>query len=267
MQSTSISSIRKAMLGVLAALSLAGTVAAFESTPAHADDGVIAEWSGRTRLGVAQNSWHWWGQCRVRDMNGGSWGWYLRASTGVNAPTFRIHHGMLAGYTATGGPGGVGCPTSDEFSWAGGVRQNFTNGFLYWRSGMSRAVAAINGRPSRYAFDRLGQAYTNETNNGRWSGWCLRFAYLANGRKWSTTDRAIWEWNEAVRRGVAHKGDANPPAGAIVYYSWGDYGHAGISVGDGWVISTQGTMGQAQAVRIHTLNGAGLPYLGWAMPL
>jgi hypothetical protein len=44
------------------------------------------------------------GPCRVSDFDIGSWGWYLRPSTGVNAPTMHIHHGMLQDYTAAGGP-------------------------------------------------------------------------------------------------------------------------------------------------------------------
>lgn len=261
-----LSGLVLATLGVSAPMP-ASLMPATVAPAVHADDGVIAEWQGTTLIGRAQNQWHWWGSCRVQDMNGGAWGWYLRGSTSVTAPSYRIHHGMLAGYTATGGPNGVGCTTSNEFAWAGGVRQNFSNGFLYWQSGMSRAVAARNGTPAGYALARLGQVSTSETSNGRWSGWCLRFSYLANGRQWSTTDRAIWEWNEAVRRGVARAGDRNPPVGAIVYYSWADYGHAGIHVGDGWVVSTQGQLGEAKPVRIHRFDGIGLPYLGWAPPL
>jgi hypothetical protein len=239
---------------------------ALPATPARADDGVIAEFSGGTLLGVAQNDWHWWGTCRVRDFNGGAWGWYLRASTGVYAPTMHIRHGMLQGYTATGGPGTVGCPTSEEFGWYRGVRQNFTNGYLYWQPGMSRAIAAVNGTATRWAMDQLGQTYTSSTTTGRWSGWCLRFSYLAHGRAWSVTGSAKLEWERAVRLGRANT-SWNPARGAIVYYNWADLGHAGVFIGDGWVVSTQGGVYDALPVRLHQIGGIGLTYRGWAWPL
>lgn len=69
--------------------------------------------------------------------------------------------------------------------WRGGMRQNFSGGnYMYWRSDMGRAVAAIGG-PTRFAMDRLDETTTGSTSNGRWSGWCLRFAYLAHGRSWA----------------------------------------------------------------------------------
>jgi hypothetical protein len=260
---------------LLAALLMASTVAVVAAVSlgapvAQADDGVVAEWSSnRTLLGVAKNSWHWWGNCRARDFNGGSWGWYVRASTGINAPTFHIRHGMLQGYTASGGPVRIGCPTSEEFGWKGAVRQNFTNGFLYWQQGMTRAIAAVNGTGARLALERLGEVATPLTDTGRWSGWCLRFAYLANGRNnGSVMGNAIGEWREAVRTGKGHAADRNPPAGAVVYYEGGDDGHAGVYIGDGWVVSTAGYWWEAKPVRLHQIVPLpGLQYRGWAMPL
>lgn len=259
--------VRRLLTAVLSVtLIISPVTSTLSASPALADDGVVAEFSGGTRLGVAQNNWHWWGNCRVRDFNGGSWGWYLRASTGVNAPTMRIHHGMLQGYTANGGPGGVGCPTSEEFGWYRGVRQNFTNGYLYWQSGMSRAIAAVNNTATRWAMDRLGETYTGATGTGRWSGWCLRFSYLAHNRAWSTTGSARLEWDNAVRSGRANA-NWSPGRGAIVYYDWGQYGHAGIFIGDGWAVSTQGAESNALPVRLHQVGGIGLTYRGWAWPL
>jgi hypothetical protein len=236
------------------------------AAPAHADDSVVAEFAGGTVQGVAQNDWHWWGSCRVRDFNGGSWGWYLRASTGYSAPTMHIHHGMLQGYTANGGPGTLGCPTSEEFGWYRGVRQNFSNGYLYWQSGMSRAIAAVNGTPTIWAMDRLGQSSTPLTSNRYWSGWCLRFAYLAHGHSWSTTDSAIQEWRRAISLGRANA-NTNVPRSAIVYYNWSTFGHAGVYIGDGWVVSTDGVYGETKPVRLHQIGGISPQYLGWAWPL
>ncbi len=74
MSSKVFKKIRNATMAGVGVASLA--LGAFAPSPVHADDGVIADFSGTTRLGVAQNAWHPWGPCRVRDMNGETWGWY-----------------------------------------------------------------------------------------------------------------------------------------------------------------------------------------------
>jgi hypothetical protein len=255
---------RLAAVGLVVAL--AGS--AMLSSTAGADDGVIADFApdGAT-LGVATNDWHDWGQCRARDFDGGTWDWYMRIATDVAAPGFIVRHGMLAGYTATGGPDGVGCAVNEEYPWKAGARQDFTNGYLYWQNGLARAVAAVNGGPAQWAIDRLGDV-AGDTPTGTWSGWCLRFAYLAHGRPWSTRESAIEEWRASEAAGVAHF-DTDPaaiPDGAIVYYSVGTFGHAGIHLGDGWVASTDGNEGESRPIRIHRFDGV-YSYLGWSWPL
>lgn len=237
--------------------------ASFVATPARADDGIATEYAddGR-RIGTATTEWYWWGPCRVREFDGGSWGRYLRVADGPHAPSFRVAHATYRGYAAAGGPGGVGCARSAEFAWRGGVRQNFSNGqYMFWRDGMSRSVPAFDG-PVRWAFDRLGER-AGPTETGRWSGYCLRFAYYAHGRS-SVPHSAATHWDDSVRNGRANR-DANIPYGAIVHYAVGEYGHAGVHVGDGWVVSTEGDLSQDLPVRMHRYDGV-YTYLGWVWP-
>lgn len=58
-----------------------------------------------------------------------------------------------------------------------------------------------------------------------------------------------------------------PPAGAVVFYEWGGYGHAAIAVdGGGNAVSTQGVDGSRLPVRSHRWDGISLKVLGWVMP-
>src|SRR5262249_35059210 len=58
-------------------------------------------------------------------------------------------------------------------------------------------------------------------------------------------DYAAWDW-WAMRPSQQHGGDRNPPRGALVFWSWTgtvdgktrNWGHVGISLGNGRVIST-----------------------------
>lgn len=121
---------------------------------------------------------------------------------------------------------------------------------------------ACSSRESRavdWARTQIGQT----TYGGHiWSGWCELFvesAYGTSGRYASAMA------NYTARKNAGQiSTDGNPPAGALVFYSWGGYGHVGISVGGGQVISTQGDGSVALAVKQHGLTDLGLPYLGWA---
>lgn len=65
-----------------------------------------------------------------------------------------------------------------------------------------------------------------------------------------------------------HPGDRFPPRGAMAYWSGGSqgYGHIAVSVGGGWVRSTDaGGRGRVATVEIGWPGEAwGLPYAGWA---
>jgi hypothetical protein len=72
---------------------------------------------------------------------------------------------------------------------------------------------------------------------------------------------AIANWNDAVRRGAAHKGDLNPPKGALVFWNISAYGHVGLATGDGnfWATSVNSRIGKAKLPYFSN-------YLGWAQP-
>ncbi|HEY3511574.1 MAG TPA: CHAP domain-containing protein [Kribbella sp.] len=72
---------------------------------------------------------------------------------------------------------------------------------------------------------------------------------------------AIANWNDAVRRGAAHKGDLNPPKGALVFWNISSYGHVGVATGDGnfWATSVSGAIGKRALPYFSN-------YLGWAQP-
>lgn len=135
------------------------------------------------------------------------------------------------------------------------------------RAQLGRVYASAEDRA---ALRRAGSDWKRRGDGpvGEWSGDCYRFAFVAwmhrgvrplNG--FGTARRTA---DRYVRLGRLRQG--TPPAGAIVFYHWGSYGHAGISLGDGQVISTRGTDGQRLAVRQHGLHVAGLGHRGWVDP-
>jgi hypothetical protein len=106
---------------------------------------------------------------------------------------------------------------------------------------------------------RRAQRYVG--TRGPWSHLCLRFVrkvYQLPARDRS----AIAAWRAADSR---HKGDALPPAGVPVFWSGGGPGHVALSLGDGWVLTSDyPTSGRVTRVPISTIDAAwGLHYLGW----
>lgn len=66
---------------------------------------------------------------------------------------------------------------------------------------------------------------------------------------------AMANWRDAVRKGMAHRGDRTPPAGTLVFWGGvGGKGHVGISVGDGRFRDYRG---------VHAISSMN-HYLGWA---
>ena len=88
------------------------------------------------------------GPCVVQEYSGGAWGRFLRVGQG--GPSYTVRHGMLEGYLsrANGAMGPLGCPTSDEYQFGDGSRQNFEGGILEWHPGFSGAVAVSGRTPS-----------------------------------------------------------------------------------------------------------------------
>ncbi len=82
------------------------------------------------------------------------------------------------------------------------------------------------------------------------------------------------DWWNAHRTGQ-HPGDINPPKGALVFWgatSANSFGHVGISLGSGQVISSASfpkTTSDPNAVHVFSIaarTGGGSPYLGWISP-
>ncbi len=137
-------------------------------------------------------------------------------------------------------------------------------GYVRYSSNIPRCGGTVSSRESRavaWVQSQLGVRYTSSTPDGMWSGWCEAFVEIAFGTRYRYGS-AIANYN-AQRAAGRVRTDTNPPRGVLVFYSWGTYGHVGISLGGGQVISTQG-YSTPLPVRQHSVTGVGLPYLGWA---
>ena len=93
-----------------------------------------------------------------------------------------------------------------------------------------------------------------------YQGYCEKAVENAYGRT-GVYASAKANWNDAVRRGAAHRGDLNPPKGALVFWNISAYGHVGLATGDGnfWATSVNGRIGKARLPYFAN-------YLGWAHP-
>ena len=111
-----------------------------------------------------------------------------------------------------------------------------------------------------WAKTQVGVRYTSETSDGIWSGWCERFVERSYGTSYRySSAQAHYNARRSEMRTTT-----TPPAGALVFYSYGSLGHVGVSIGGGQVISTKGSGSVAEAVRQHSVLVPGLPFLGWA---
>jgi hypothetical protein len=107
----------------------------------------------------------------------------------------------------------------------------------------------------------LRRAQSYEGTVGPWRHLCLRFVRKVYGLP--ARDRsAIAAWHEAASK---HKGDRQPPAGVPVFWSGGGPGHVALSLGDGWVLTSDyPSAGRVTKVSISALHAAWhLQYLGW----
>ncbi|GAA1586803.1 hypothetical protein GCM10009804_48540 [Kribbella hippodromi] len=103
--------------------------------------------------------------------------------------------------------------------------------------------------------------YAARNGSTAYQGYCEMAAENSYGKT------AIWasataDWNDAVARGVAHKGDLNPPKGALVFWDLAaPHGHVGVARGDGyfWATSVNGKIGLAKLPYFSN-------YRGWAWP-
>lgn len=213
-------------------------------------------------VGYPQNGWHRWGSCTVRDYKGGDFDWTVASNT---AGLHIVHNGMLWGWFDNGGAAkGLGCPTTDEYDWNTGVRQDFQGGSLFWHPGMNRAAltSPVALQAISWAASHQGQHFLD--------GACLVFVHDAYG----SAGRDIGRGESANSYAVAHRGSLNPsttpPPGALVFW-WGtpgyEDGHVALSVGGGYALST----GERDDPNVHVLsiaerNAYPKPYAGWLMP-
>jgi hypothetical protein len=240
----------------------AGAVAAASLAVGVAVPPVGAATVSGVNVGNPMNQPHRWGACNVQDFNGGPYGWVI-VDTTTSTPKI-VRNGMLFGWFDNGGaPGALGCPTTSEYGIAGGgVRQDFQGGSLVWSIGMDHAVRLAESRSEQaiaWASPQMGSK--------KFDGWCLLFVASAYGSKlkngpYGDTVRAIDWWNSSKDR---HPGDTNPPRGALVF--WSTYakgtGHAALSLGNGYAISTQ-----FYGAGVHVIKIASYAqyYAGWASP-
>jgi cell wall-associated NlpC family hydrolase len=106
---------------------------------------------------------------------------------------------------------------------------------------------------------RRAQRYVDTV--GPWSHLCLRFVRNVYGLP--ARDRsAIAAWHEALSK---HRGDPQPPAGVPVFWAGGGPGHVALSLGDGWVLTSDyPSSGHVTKVPITAIDEAwNLRYLGW----
>ena len=103
--------------------------------------------------------------------------------------------------------------------------------------------------------------YSARNGSTAFQGYCEMAAENSYG-KTAIYASAKANWNDAVARGAAHRGDLNPPKGALVFWDLAaPYGHVGLARGDGyfWATSVNGKIGLAKLPYFSY-------YLGWAWP-
>lgn len=156
------------------------------------------------------------------------------------------------------------------------VQQNPTVRSRYAAIFTANAVSQtqeINGAVT-YARTKLGTNY----EYGEWVLF-VREAYVNAGLSSFPTgfSGAVQYWDRYPVD--QHKGDPNPPTGALVFWGatgnpWPNpYGHVGISIGGGNVIST-GSAPEGDTTLVHIFSiaarnaasGGFYPYLGWMSP-
>lgn len=112
--------------------------------------------------------------------------------------------------------------------------------------------------------DAEGTARNAEQSTSNEPGYCLQWSRERADIGPAYPD-ASTAWKYAHHR---HKGDRNPPRGAMVYWTGGSkgYGHIAPSVGGGKIRSSDaGGAGRPATVDLGWVERAwGLPYAGWA---
>lgn len=117
---------------------------------------------------------------------------------------------------------------------------------------------------SRYTRFTASQAVARAKSWTTWTrGYCLNFVWncldVPNSAGLEDANQA---WTAAQQKVYA----GTPPAGAPVYWASGSHGHIAISIGGGWVRSTDWpTLGRIGNVTLHDLERDwGIRYRGWS---
>lgn len=160
-------------------------------------------------------------------------------------------------------------------STPGGRRENLSGGgYAFWTPSLPRCGNPAPPPPSSSTVADRAVAWALARQGDRsYDYWCLRFvvhAYSAAGRPIPSAEWAKQWWDQ--RPSAQRRGDLNPPKGALVFWSWvgtldgvtRDWGHVGISLGDGRVVSSKFRTGSG--VHVFRLADARASYLGWIMP-
>jgi len=152
-----------------------------------------------------------------------------------------VHAGLVSSQTTT--------PACSTISWINAAQ---------WALGQDGAkMVAANAKNGNIA--------------SYWSGWCWLFVYdswrLGAGhtpRYGGLTAQATY--NLYTSHGLMHGATSSPPRGSMVFFRSASAGHVAISLGDGWVETTQGFGGQTLPVTHLRLSQLGLSQLGFVMP-
>lgn len=102
-----------------------------------------------------------------------------------------------------------------------------------------------------------------------WEQLCLGFTARAYGWGGSGEYSAYTHWQNLDRLGYTHRGDRNPPPGALVFWKGsGQYGHIALAVGGGKIASND--IARKGCINIVDFTAPetqwGQHYLGWAPP-
>ncbi len=218
-------------------------------------------------VGYPNNNRHLWGAAWAQDFSGGQRGWNILLSEDGASESYDVLGELLHKYIDLGGAAGLlDVPTSDQYPWQGGWRQDFAGGSLGWsladgayQIGTLPGVGA-GSREQRaigWAQSQIGQQY--QPDGKPWNGWCDRFVANAYGMANSGYYTAIGQFQNLQARGLIH-GDHNPPPGALVFFTGvPGLGHVMLSLGNGQFISTGLVIFQTN----WNMPGIG-SYLGWS---
>ncbi|MCB0877578.1 MAG: C40 family peptidase [Thermoleophilia bacterium] len=135
------------------------------------------------------------------------------------------------------------------------------------------APASFDAIPKKnpYSYEQMVARVKREVANPSrsWDRLCLGFVARAYGWKASGTETAIKQW-QIMPDSMKHRGDSNPPPGALVFWDTGAgrAGHVAVYLGDGKIASNDiRRSGKIDIVPLSEISKKwGAKYLGWTPP-